>query len=522
MTWDQSYEELQAFFNKNDNSNVPAKHGRLGMWVIRQRNTDRQKLTSLQLEKLNALKFDWETKAEKAERKWTQMFALLQQFIEEHGHTRVPCSTTAEGFQLGQWVTSQQKLHRKAKIRDDRRRQLKSVGFLWARDERLVWTDKERSLGVVDGAWTKMYNNLVDFHREHKHCMVSTRMEVKMDDGTSKNLGTWVIRQRTALTDGILKEDRKQLLDDLGFVWKIDHYDVDTSLRARQWEEMYNKMQAFKETHGHCQIPVNYKDDPTLGKWARNQRAFERTGRLDETRFERLDVLGFVWDPCGSHWNDMYTKLRAYYDKHGHCQIPISYQEDPVLGKWVRNQRMLETNGTLNDDRFERLNALEFVWSPNQMRWNMMVNHLKEFTRVHGRVSVPDKYITADGAQLGWWARTQKSARNGTSKNNHLTPQRIAQLDAAGFVWGSALDEQWNTMFNRLKQFKQQYGHCGVPRSFKGDDDNGCHLGSWAALQRQKRNTMDTLSLERKEKLDSIGFLWDPKNDSYKKPRLEY
>eukprot|EP00978_Attheya_sp_CCMP212_P048474 scaffold526698_cov98-Attheya_sp.AAC.1 len=97
-------------------------------------------------------------------------------------------------------------------------------------------------------------------------------MEVKMDDGSTKNLGTWVIRQRTALTDGILKDDRKQLLDDLGFVWKIDHYDVDTSLRARQWEEMYNKMQAFKETHGHCQIPVNYKDDPTLGKWARNQR----------------------------------------------------------------------------------------------------------------------------------------------------------------------------------------------------------------------------------------------------------
>eukprot|EP00978_Attheya_sp_CCMP212_P048869 scaffold586586_cov114-Attheya_sp.AAC.2 len=160
------------------------------------------------------------------------------------------------------------------------------------------------------------------------------------------------------------------------------------------------------------------------------------------------------------------------------------------------------------------------------MRWNTMVHHLKEFTRVYGRVSVPDKYVTTDGAQLGWWARTQETARNDSGKNNHLTPQRIAQLDAAGFVWGSAFEEQWNIMFNRLKQFKQQYGHCGVPRSFKGDYDNACHLGSWAALQRQKRNIMDTLSLERKEKLDSIGFLWDPLNDSYKqgykKPRLQY
>eukprot|EP00978_Attheya_sp_CCMP212_P048864 scaffold586177_cov79-Attheya_sp.AAC.1 len=108
MTWDQSYEELQAFFNKHDSSNVPAKHGRLGMWVIRQRNTDRHKLISSQLEKLNALKFDWETKSEKDERKWTQTFVLLQQFIEEHGHTRVPCNYTVGGVQLGQWVTSQQ------------------------------------------------------------------------------------------------------------------------------------------------------------------------------------------------------------------------------------------------------------------------------------------------------------------------------------------------------------------------------------------------------------------------------
>jgi hypothetical protein len=476
----------------------------------------------LQLEKLNALKFDWETKAEKDERKWNKMFALLQQFIEEHGHTRVPCNHTAGGLQLGQWVTSQQKLHRKAKIRDDRRRQLKSVGFLWARDERLVWTDKERSLGVVDGAWMKMYHYLVDFHREHKHCMVSTRMEVKMDDGSSKNLGTWVIRQRAANADGIMKDDRKQLLDDLGFVWKIDNYDTDTSLRARQWEDMYKKMRDFKETHGHCKIPVHYKDDPRLGKWVRNQRAFEKSGELDETRFERLDVLGFVWDPCGSHWNNMYAKLSAYYDKYGHCQIPCNYADDPAMGKWVRNQRMLETSGTLNDDRFERLNALGFVWSPNQTRWNIMVSHLKEFTRIHGHVSVPDKYVTTDGSQLGWWARTQRSARNGSSKNTHLTPQRIAQLDAAGFIWGSSLEEQWNVKFNSLKQFKLQHGHCDVPRSFKGDAHDGCHLGNWVTLQRQKRNTMDTLSLEREAKLESIGFSWGPMNDSYKKPRLQY
>eukprot|EP00978_Attheya_sp_CCMP212_P002082 scaffold4310_cov42-Attheya_sp.AAC.1 len=523
MTWDESCEELQTYFNKNGNSNVPAKYGRLGMWVIRQRNTDRHKLEPWQMDKLNALNFDWETKLEKDERSWNQMFGLLQQFLEEHGHTRVPCQFTSQGLQLGQWVTSQQKFHRKGKIRDDRRRQLKSIGFLWARDERLVWTDnRERSPGgMVDGAWTKMYNHLIEFHREHNHCMISARTLVKTDDGSAKNLGTWVIRQRTALSEGILKKERKQLLDDLGFVWEIDHYDVDRSLRARQWEELYKKMLVFKKSHGHCRIPANFKDDPALGKWARNQRVFEKTGRLDESRFERLDIVGFDWDPCGSHWNEMYAKLTTYYEKYGHCQIPVTYPDDPVLGLWVRNLRMLQTKGKVNDDRVKRLNDLEFVWDSNQMRWDTMVNHMKEFIRVHGRVRVPDKYVTADGVQLGWWARTQKTARKG--KNNHLlTPERVAELDSFGFVWASALEEQWNIMFTRLWQFKQQYGHCNVPKSFKGYGDNDPHLGSW--VFRQRRNTADSLSLERKEKLDSIGFLWDTTNDESpcKKPRLQY
>eukprot|EP00978_Attheya_sp_CCMP212_P014598 scaffold37308_cov49-Attheya_sp.AAC.1 len=526
ITWDQSYAELQTYFNTHGNSYVPARYGRLGMWVVRQRNTDRHKLESWQMDKLNALNFDWETKLEKDERAWDQMFGLLQQFLEEHGHSRVPCNYASQGLQLGQWVTSQHKYHRKGKIRDDRRRRLKSVGFLWARDERMVWNDtKERSPGVVDGTWKKMYNHLIEFHREHKHCMVSARMLVKMDDGSSKNLGTWIIRQRTALRDSILKEERKQLLDDLGFVWKIDHYDVDRSLRARQWEEMYKKLQGFKEIHGHCQVPANSKDELTLGQWVRNQRVFEKTGRLDETRFEQLDVVGFDWDPCGSHWNEMYAKLRAYHEKHGHCQIAITYPDDPVLGNWVRNLRVLQAKGKLKDDRVERLNDLEFVWDSNQMRWNTMVDHLKEFTRVHGRVRVPDKYVTTDGVQLGWWVRTQRSYRNINCKNNMplLTPERIAELDAAGFIWDSLSEEKWNMMFNRLGQFKHQYGHCNVPKSFKGDGDDGRQLGSWVYQQRQNRDTVDTLSLKRKEKLDSIGFLWDTKNDdSNKKPRLQY
>jgi hypothetical protein len=185
---------------------------------------------------------------------------------------------------------------------------------------------------------------------------------------------------------------------------------------------------------------------------------------------------------------------------------------------------MLQTKGKMNDDRIKRLKDLDFVWDSNQERWNTMIDHMKEFIRVHGRVRVPDKYVTADGAQLGWWARTQKTSRKGNSKH-YLSGERIAELDAIGFVWASATEEQWNIMFDRLGQFNQQYGHTNVPRCYKGDGDNVTHLGRWVGQQREKENKMDASSMTRKEKLDSIGFLWDPMNiesSSSKKPRLQY
>jgi len=532
QSWDQTYEELKVFFDDHGHSNVPTKAGRLGMWIIRQRNMDRPKLTSIQIEKLNELKFDWETKPEKDDKMWDIMFSHLLKFIEETGHVRVPCNYITGDIPLGQWVTSQQKLHRKSKIRDDRRRRLKAVGFLWVRDERLVWSGKERTLGKTDESWNKMYQHLVEFHIEHGHCMVSVRTlvteEHDVDDGqegetSKKDLGTWVSRQRASYRDGTIKEDRKLVLDKIGFVWKIDHCDAEFSLRQRQWDEMCEKLKAWKKEHGHCNVPGDYKGDAALAKWVKNQRTFERNGKLDEGRFERLDVLGFVWNQIETRWKDMFKRFKTFKEKHGHCQTPVKCLDDPGLGLWVRNQRMFEKNGTLVDDeKFKLLDDLGFVWDPSSTRWNVMVNHLRDYTRAHGDVRIPDNYMTVDGTQLGWWARTQKSARKGTRKRNHLTPERIAQLDAAGFVWGSALEEQWNTMYERLKDFKEENSHTCVPQNYKCDDKpDGFHLGTWVSHQRQNRSKIDDVSLKRKERLDVIGFDWGPMGCIRKKPRLE-
>ena len=41
----------------------------------------------------------------------------------------------------------------------------------------------------------------------------------------------------------------------------------------RQWNEMYDKLQAYKEEHGDCQVPTSDYSDP-LVKWVLAQRRY--------------------------------------------------------------------------------------------------------------------------------------------------------------------------------------------------------------------------------------------------------
>ncbi|MDA9993639.1 DEAD/DEAH box helicase family protein [Burkholderiales bacterium] len=61
----------------------------------------------------------------------------------------------------------------------------------------------------------------------------------------------------------------------------------------------------------------------------------------------------------------------------------------------------------------------------------------------------------------------------------------------------------WNFFFGLLEVFKQREGHCAVQAKVIED---GFKLGRWVNGQRTKRQSM---SAERRKRLDAIGFVWD-------------
>jgi hypothetical protein len=99
-----------------------------------------------------------------------------------------------------------------------------------------------------DEKWFAKYDALVEFHKEHGHCVVPSAYE------KSKSLGQWVTTERA-----INKEERRpparfQLLKDTNFVWEFDCADPETSLHQHQWDEMLQRLVEFKETHGHPNV----------------------------------------------------------------------------------------------------------------------------------------------------------------------------------------------------------------------------------------------------------------------------
>jgi hypothetical protein len=59
-----------------------------------------------------------------------------------------------------------------------------------------------------------------------------------------------------------LTQERKQKLDEIGFVW---------SLRAKRiedhWDEMFKQLLNYKEQHGDCLVPSRFKGNLKLSKW---------------------------------------------------------------------------------------------------------------------------------------------------------------------------------------------------------------------------------------------------------------
>ena len=106
-----------------------------------------------------------------------------------------------------------------------------------------------------------------------------------------------------------------------------------------------------------------------------------------------------------------------------------SWPENPNLGRWVSQQRLLRKNGKLIEERIRLLDDLGLVWEPLKSTWAEMFAALVEYEKANGDCNVPSKWRV--NRQLGRWVSKQRQAR----KKGALSEDCIMRLDALGFRW---------------------------------------------------------------------------------------
>jgi Helicase associated domain len=214
-----------------------------------------------------------------------------------------------------------------------------------------------------------------------------------------------------------LLESRRQRLDELGFVW--DSHEA-------AWEEGFRYLTLYKDREGHCRVPVGHRENGfRLGRWVDAQRMNE--GTLSALRRQRLDELGFDWDPFETDWEQGFRYLTMYKEREGHCRVPISNRENGFpLGRWVANRR--SNKDALSEERRERLDKLGFVWDPFETAWKEGFRYLTIYKEREGHCRVPSAH-KENGFRLGQWVSGQRGNKDA------LPVERRQALERLGFVW---------------------------------------------------------------------------------------
>ena len=270
---------------------------------------------------------------------------------------------------------------------------------------------------------------------------------------------------------------------------------------SASWFYYLGLLQNFKEIHGHTNIPSTYEENPALATWVIFQRVQYKKNRLTQERINKLEALGFIWDPVDSAWEEMFLELCKFKEQKGNSNVPQVYVENRKLGNWVAVQRRNYIKNILTKEQVTKLENLGFIWDPNNAVWVEMFVQLCKFKVQAEHCMVPKEY--PENPKLGSWVAKQRTLFN----NKKLPRDRIEQLEKIGFIWHSKND-RWQKNFNRLAQFKKRTDHFNVLE----ENSNDLNFDSWIRTQRTfYRKGM--LPQEKIDALESIDFPWEYSRD---------
>lgn len=341
---------------------------------------------------------------------------------------------------------------------------------------------------ITDEKWTIMYDLYIEYKKHYgKEPHQNTIYK-------GLKLGLWCSWQRLRYREGTLKNRRKELLINGGFVFEP---------WESQWEECFALLIDYREKYGNIPTQKTIYCGKRLGMWYLHQKKKHKKGTLSANRAARLINEGFDLSVTKSQpdWNEYFCIYSQYKAEYG-CepQFETKYKGYSI-GYWCSTQRTCYKKGELDINTVNQLIEAGFVFDLLDAKWEYMLSLYMDYKKKYKYE--PARWAEHCGKKLGKWCMAQRTAHN----KGKLSSEHIQRLNDADFAWVLKVnDAKWEHMFSVYMDFKREYG-----RNPKGDEEySGEKLAQWCRSQRSSYKH-GSLSAERIQKLSDAGFVWDPK-----------
>ncbi|KAL7488747.1 hypothetical protein ACHAW6_016116, partial [Cyclotella cf. meneghiniana] len=125
-------------------------------------------------------------------------------------------------------------------------------------------------------------------------------------------------------------------------------------------------------------------------------------------------------------WDLYFEALKQYKESEGTCGVPKRCTWKGLrLGRWVCEQRIAHNQGKLIQERYDRLEKMEFNWNGTEhyhakLEENFLFffEELVKYKEAHGNCRVPCNY--PENRKLGRWVESQRARCKPSTEHNKL------------------------------------------------------------------------------------------------------
>mmetsp|Transcript_33745 Transcript_33745/g.81585 ORF Transcript_33745/g.81585 Transcript_33745/m.81585 type:complete len:812 (-) Transcript_33745:178-2613(-) len=274
------------------------------------------------------------------------------------------------------------------------------------------------------------------------------------------------------------------------------------------FEVMYGKLLAYREVHGHPNVPVKYQEDMQLGGWVSGLRSKKKA--YDKDNVDRAK------DKDGDEGGNESMELDEA-DAAKSAKEEEEPNDDDASSNNGGNTNHPSQQRYLTPERIRLLESIGFLWTMNRPKsksksWDERLVELKEWYDTNGTWKVPR------ATSLGEWLHNQRTLYG--KKDTRFMERRAPRLIEMGYEFDlrESVAVSWEDRFQQLAEWKREHGNFDVPaptNSLKdGDDEDGeekYKFYKWVTrlhneYRAYEKGTSSKLNDERVERLKGIDF----------------